>query len=244
MTERVPSGAPSPGAAFPSPAAPRRPAPFRTKADLAAEHIKQQIMSGEAEPGRKIVARAVAEAVGVSETPVREAVKQLVSEGWLAERPHVGAVVTQVTVHNARELYGVRAALSALALELGGPLEGPRLARVDEVLAASADVLAGQDVAQFAALNRQFHSLLCDTEQTQMIHRMLTGIWSKTETAQRGFRLVPWRLPESHAEHVAIRDALVAGELHEASRLVHAHEVAAMDALIQALGEQPAQSGS
>ncbi|MEK8142849.1 aldehyde dehydrogenase family protein [Streptomyces sp. M10(2022)] len=101
------------------------------------------------------------------------------------------------------------------------------------MLAASADVLAGQDVAQFAGLNREFHSLLCDTEQTQMIHRMLTGIWSKTETAQRGFRLVPWRLPESHAEHVAIRDALVAGELHEAGRLVHAHEIAAMDALIR-----------
>ncbi|MEK8142848.1 GntR family transcriptional regulator [Streptomyces sp. M10(2022)] len=113
------------GRGLPSQAAPRRPAPFRTKAYLAAEHIKQQIMSGEAEPGRKIVARAVAEAVGVSETPVREAVKQLVSEGWLAERPHVGAVVAQVTVENARELYGVRATLSALALELGGPLEGP-----------------------------------------------------------------------------------------------------------------------
>ncbi|MER5439451.1 GntR family transcriptional regulator [Streptomyces sp. NPDC002790] len=224
--------------------APRPPEPFRTKADLAAEHIKQEIMSGRAAPGTKLVARTVAEAVGISETPVREAVKQLVSEGWLVERPHVGAVVAQVTVDNARELYGVRAALSALALELGGPLTGTRLDQVDEVLAESVEAVGEGDVARFAALNRRFHSLLCDTGQTQMIHRMLTGIWSKTETAQRGFRLVPWRLPESHAEHVAIRDALAGGSFQEAAELVRAHELAAMDALIQALEEQSAADGA
>ncbi|OON80516.1 GntR family transcriptional regulator [Streptomyces tsukubensis] len=234
MNRRLPSQPPS------GTAAPWRPEPFRTKADLAAEYIKQQIMSGQAEPGTKLVARTVAEAVGVSETPVREAVKQLVSEGWLAERPHVGAVVAQVTVDNARELYGIRASLSALALELGGPLTGTRLAQVDAVLAESAEAVAQEDVARFATLNRRFHSLLCDTAQTQMIHRMLTGVWSKTATAQRGFRLVPWRLPESHAEHVAIRDALAEGRLQAAAELVGTHELAAMHALVRALDEQRA----
>lgn len=237
MTRRPPSPDPS------GVPAPRRPEPFRTKSDLAAEYIKQQIMSGQAEPGTKLVARPVAEAVGISETPVREAIKQLVSEGWLAERPHVGAVVAQVTVDNARELYGVRAALSALALELGGPLTGARLEQVDEVLADSAEAVAHEDVARFAALNRKFHSLLCDTGQTQMIHRMLTGIWSKSETAQRGFRLVPWRLPESHAEHVAIRNALANGRLQKAAELMSTHELAAMHALIRALDDQSAAEG-
>ncbi|WP_306317103.1 MULTISPECIES: GntR family transcriptional regulator [unclassified Streptomyces] len=219
-----------------------QPEPFRTKADLAAEHIKQLIMSGRAEPGTKLVARPVAEAVGISETPVREAIKQLVSEGWLVERPHVGAVVAQVTVDNARELYGVRAALSALALELGGPLEGDRLEQVDEVLADSAEAVAAEDVARFATLNRRFHSLLCDTEHTRMIHRMLLGVWSQTATAQRGFQLVPWRLPESHAEHLAIRNALVEGEFHKAAELVRTHELAAMDALIRALDASSAKN--
>lgn len=237
MTRRPPAPDPS------GVPAPRRPEPFRTKSDLAAEYIKQQIMSGQAEPGTKLVARPVAEAVGISETPVREAIKQLVSEGWLAERPHVGAVVAQVTVDNARELYGVRAALSALALELGGPLTGARLEQVDEVLADSAEAVAHEDVARFAALNRKFHSLLCDTGQTQMIHRMLTGIWSKSETAQRGFRLVPWRLPESHAEHVAIRNALANGRLKKAAELMSTHELAAMHALIRALDDQSAAEG-
>ncbi|NUR88812.1 MAG: GntR family transcriptional regulator, partial [Nonomuraea sp.] len=177
-------------------------------------------MSGEAPPGTKITTRVVAEAVGISETPVREAIKQLCSEDWLVERPHVGAVVAELTVANVRELYSVRAALTALALELGGvPLEGARLAEVDAVLAECETAVAGEDVAAFARLNRRFHSLLCDTEHSKLTHRMLQSLWARTETAQRGFRLVPWRLPESHAEHIAIRNALAAGDIPLASRL-------------------------
>ncbi|GII64785.1 GntR family transcriptional regulator [Sphaerisporangium krabiense] len=213
---------------------------FRTKAELAAEHIKQMIMSGQAPPGTKIVTRVVAQAVGISDTPVREAIKQLVSEEWLVERPHIGAVVADFTVQNVRELYGIRAALTSLALQLHqAPLSGARLAAVDEVLAGSTVAIAAGDVAAFAALNRRFHSLLCDTEQSRLVHRMLVGLWSKTETAQRGFRLVPWRLPQSHAEHVAIRDALAEGDIARASELQHAHEMAAMNALIQAMDGEP-----
>lgn len=212
--------------------------PFRTKADLAADHIKNLIMSGEAPPGMKITTRMVAEAVGISETPVREAIKQLCSEEWLVERPHVGAVVAAYTVENVRELYSVRAALTSLALKLDGrPLAGDRLAEVDAVLAECEVAVAKLDVAAFARLNRRFHSLLCDTESSRLTHRMLQSLWARTETAQRGFRLVPWRLPESHNEHVAIRNALVAGDITLASELQHAHEMAAMQALIDGLRE-------
>lgn len=216
--------------------------PFRTKADLAVEHIKHLIMTGEAPPGTKIITRVVAEAVGISETPVREAIKQLCSEEWLVERPHVGAVVAAFTVDNVRELYSVRAALTALALRLSGePLAGERLAAVDDVLARSEVAVREGDVATFAALNRRFHSLLCDTEHSRLTHRMLQSLWARTETAQRGFRLVPWRLPESHREHVAIRDALVAGDLDRASELQHDHEMAAMQALVDKMQENDAR---
>ncbi|MFI6455784.1 GntR family transcriptional regulator [Streptosporangium amethystogenes] len=216
-----------------------RPKPFRTKADLAADHIKQMIMSGQAQPGTKIITRVVAEAVGVSDTPVREAIKQLVSEEWLVERPHIGAVVAEFTVDNVRELYGIRAALTSLALQLHpAPLSGARLLEVDTVLEASLVAIDGGDVAAFATLNRRFHSLICDTEKSRLVHRMLVGLWSKTETAQRGFRLVPWRLPKSHAEHVAIRDALAEGDIGRASELQYAHEMAALAALIEVMEEE------
>ncbi|MFC8847956.1 MULTISPECIES: GntR family transcriptional regulator [unclassified Micromonospora] len=218
---------------------------FQMKSDIAISHIKQMIMSGDAPPGSRIVARVVSEALGISETPVREAIKSLVADEWLVLRPHVGAVVASVGLDNIQEVYGIRGALGGLAIELGGaayPAE--RLAEIDAVLRACEPVVADRDVDAFSTLNRQFHALLSDTPQTTVINRMLTSLWSRTEGAKYGFRFVPWRLAESHAEHVAIRDAIVAGDFARAARLVREHEQAGMEALLQGMQQtEPRPAG-
>ncbi|GAB3149952.1 GntR family transcriptional regulator [Micromonospora sonneratiae] len=212
---------------------------FQMKSDIAISHIKRLIMSGEAPPGSRIVARVVSEALGISETPVREAIKSLVADEWLVLRPHVGAVVASVGLDNIQEIYGIRGALGGLAIELGGTAYTPeRIAEIDAVLRECEPVVAERDVDAFSKLNRRFHALLSDTPQTTVINRMLTSLWSRTEGAKYGFRFVPWRLPESHAEHVAIRDAIVAGDFALAARLVREHEQAGMDALLQGLQNQ------
>ncbi|WP_433392155.1 GntR family transcriptional regulator [Micromonospora sp. KLBMP9576] len=215
---------------------------FQMKSDIAISHIKRMIMSGEAPPGSRIIARVVAEALRISETPVREAIKSLVADEWLVLRPHVGAVVASVGIDNIQEFYGIRASLGALAVELAGPhYTGQRIAEIDAVLRECPPVIAERDVDGFSVLNRRFHALLSDTPHTMVIHRMLSSLWSRTESAKRGFRFAAWRLPESHAEHVAIRDAVVAHDFDLAARLVREHEHAALEALLQGLRHQDDQ---
>ncbi|MGW1057221.1 GntR family transcriptional regulator [Micromonospora rubida] len=215
---------------------------FQMKSDIAISHIKRMIMSGEAPPGSRITARVVAEALHISETPVREAIKSLVADEWLVLRPHVGAVVATVGLDNIQEIYGIRASLGGLAVELAGPYyPEQRLAEIDLVLRECEPVVAEQDVDGFSVLNRRFHALLSDTPQTTVIHRMLTSLWSRTSSARRGFRFASWRLPESHDEHVAIRDAVVAHDFELAARLIREHEHAAMEALLQGLQHQNGQ---
>ncbi|MBO4207480.1 GntR family transcriptional regulator [Micromonospora echinofusca] len=212
---------------------------FQMKSDIAINHIKELIMSGAAPPGSRITARVVAEALGISETPVREAIKSLVADEWLVLRPHVGAVVASVGLDNIQEIYGIRGSLGALAVELGGVSYTPqRIAEIDAVLRDCEPMVAARDVDGFSQLNRRFHALLSDTPQTTVINRMLTSLWSRTEGAKHGFRFVPWRLAESHAEHVAIRDAIVAGDYAHAARLVQQHERAGMNALLQGMQSQ------
>ena len=66
---------------------------FLSKADIARRHIEGLILSGAAKPGDRITTREVSEALGISETPIREAIRSLAAEGWLEVKPHVGAVV-------------------------------------------------------------------------------------------------------------------------------------------------------
>lgn len=66
---------------------------YLSKADIARRHIEGLILSGTVKPGDRITTREVSEALGMSETPIREAIRSLAAEGWLSVRLHVGAVV-------------------------------------------------------------------------------------------------------------------------------------------------------
>ena len=70
-----------------------QPPVYMTKSDVARRHILGMILSGAVRSGARITTREVAEALGISETPIREAVRSLASEGWLEVQSHVGADV-------------------------------------------------------------------------------------------------------------------------------------------------------
>ena len=68
---------------------------FMTKSDVARQAIQELILSGQARAGERITSREISEALGMSETPIREAMRSLSAEGWLDFHPHQGVVVDQ-----------------------------------------------------------------------------------------------------------------------------------------------------
>lgn len=87
-------------------------------ADQAYELLKERILTREMLPGQRLSVPAIAEDLGLSRSPVREAVQRLVQEGLGAERPHSGAVVATADLANLVHLYQVRAELEGLSCEL------------------------------------------------------------------------------------------------------------------------------
>lgn len=209
---------------------------YRTKATLAKAHIQELIVSGGVAAGGHITTRAVSEALSMSETPVREAMRSLAAEGWLDLHPHLGAVVAGVQAAALTEVYALRGRLGALAIELGGPFYGRhRLAEMAANIRRSAKAVAAGQITAYIQLNRAFHILLCDTAETRWTSRLLTMLWAQTAAMGGGFRLVPARLAESHAEHQAMLAAIEAGAFHDAAELMIEHERRAGSALIAAL---------
>ena len=90
-----------------------------TKSGLARQHIQELILSGAVREGQHLTAREVCEAVGISETPVREAIRGLAAEGWLELNAHHGVVVATLRAEHIAEIHALRGALAALAVELG-----------------------------------------------------------------------------------------------------------------------------
>ncbi len=212
-----------------------------TKSDLARQHIQEMIVSGSVRAGDRLTSREVSEALGMSETPIREAMRSMAAEGWLDFHPHLGVVVASIQREGLVEVYAVRGALEGLAIELGGPTYSPELLdELDRTLEELEAAVSGMDIAAYGRLNRKFHTLLSDTPATQWTMRVLSNLWAQTTAMPRGFEVVPLaRVRQSLDEHWQIRHAIRAGDFARAAALTIAHEREAGAQLIAGLGVKP-----
>lgn len=212
---------------------------FMTKSEVAGEHIRELIITGGAKAGDRLVTRDLAVDLHMSETPIREALRQLAAEGWVDLQSHQRAEVASFRSSQLEEIYALRAELGALAITLGGALITPeQLARADEVLEASAAAVEASDASRYSTLNRTFHVLISDTPVTEWTCRLLTNLTVQSSVAWRGFTNTPHRMEASLAEHRAIREAIGRGDFAAAATLHREHEAAAYRAVQHALQQQ------
>lgn len=211
----------------------------KTKSDLARSHVQELILSGTLRAGTRLTTRELSEALGMSETPVREAMRLLAAEGWVTLSPHLGVVVASIDTGQIAEIYAIRGALEALAVRRGAALYSlAQFEALDRNLDEAARAVERRDVTAYARLNRDFHALLSDTPNTQWTLKLLDNLWAQTAAAGRGFEAVPERIVASLAEHRAIRAAIAAGDPELAATLLIEHERTAGAALASALRGQ------
>ena len=131
---------------------------FRTATEYVEGTLRQGILGGTLPGGTPLRQEELAAAIGVSRQPVREALRQLESQGLIDFFPHRGAVVTEISAADAADHYAIRAALEPAALRLSLPgLLPADLARAREIVAA---MDAEPDQARLGELNRRFHMTL------------------------------------------------------------------------------------
>ena len=103
----------------------------KTKNVAVYDKLRQGIIKGKLKPGQKVVMGELAKAFGMSETPVREAIRRLESEGYIDFTPHMGAIVTKIDERELVEIYLIRIALEELATKLEKAMaDAPWRARV------------------------------------------------------------------------------------------------------------------
>jgi len=220
-----------------------QPKTYMTKTEHARQHIRSMILDGAVGPGDRITTREVSVVLGISETPIREAIRGLASEGWLEVQNHIGAVVQGLRAEQIREISALRGLICGLAVELGAAhFDEGRLAKIDENIALSAEALEKDDFALFGAKNYEFHQLLCDNPESPWCKRLLENMHGLMSAQRHGIPPQPARLREALKEHVAIRDKLRAGDFSAAAALVNEHERNTGDFLIRMIREMPAGS--
>lgn len=217
-----------------------KPKTYMTKAEHARRHIQSMVLSGTVGPGDRITTREVSDALGISETPIREAIRSLASEGWLEVQNHVGAVVQGLHAEQIREISALRGLICGLAVELGAAnFDEARLSKLDENIATSAEALDRDDFTLFGSKNYEFHLLLCDNPESPWCRRLLENMHGLMSAQRHGIPPQPGRLREALREHMGIRDRLRDGDFPAAAALVNQHEKNTGDFLIHMIKAMP-----
>lgn len=203
------------------PAEPRPTFENRTLREKVFEHLRDEILSARLAPGTELHEVGLAQSLGVSRGPLREALGRLAAEGLVTIVPRRGAVVTKLTRRAFIEAHQVRSALETLAVRLAVPLLSDAMRERLHALNDGLRVLAAaQDAHGYATANRDFHQLFVRASG----NRRLEGMHAQL-LAQMGRLMMraDRDLATSIAEHDAILAAVDAGDGERAARLLEAH---------------------
>jgi DNA-binding GntR family transcriptional regulator len=213
--------------------------------EVIAESLRQAIIDGQLRPGESLRQENLAKHYAVSRIPVREALRQLESEGWIVLERHHGARVSPLSVEEVQEIYEIRASLETTALRLAAPHHTPQsLKRVAEALRVSR---SERDHSRYAQHNREFHLSLYAPAVRPRLLAMIDALHSQGERYLRLKLDMPAYKHESDDEHGEILEALRAGKIERAVRILEPHLLRSGEMLAayltQHLARYPAASG-
>ncbi|MDP9225798.1 MAG: GntR family transcriptional regulator [Actinomycetota bacterium] len=192
---------------------------FQTKAEATYGELRRRILDGSISPGSSLNQDRLALDLGVSTTPLREAIRRLESEGLLSFSAHREVVVSSVQMEGLIDLYEVREAVDALAVKLAAARHTLQEAELIRQACKSLRKSAAMDPL---ALNRVFHRVIYSSCHNRALIEELENLWDRSDRHRRLLLTVALDREVVH-EHLAIAEAVLERDGTRAASLMARH---------------------
>ncbi len=205
--------------------------------EAAYAHLRGSILAGVLPPGTRIFELSLAQELGISRTPVREALQRLSQEGLVELLPGRGARVRILSPEEVREVYDVRAMLEGEAAFLAA--QNATLEELDtlEALLRTLDSLPAEDYTRQMQTDFDFHTALVAAAHNKTLARIYADLRSSL-TLVRSIQRTLSQHPQTREQHQAILEALKARSPEKAAQAARAHVGYFRDLVLQSLKEQ------
>ena len=200
-----------------------------TLADQVYSFLKKGIISGDLQPGERLKELEIAQSLGASRTPVREALSRLEQEGLVQPFPSGGLTVVKLSANDVKEIYGLLRVLESYGIRLAAERITPKQLERLEALCDRAEQLGTEDIDRLIELNGRFHELLIEVTA----HRRLRELVGQLRTALQPYRIVTMLRPDFHGspqfrdlmvrQHSEIAKALRARDVNRLVEIVVEH---------------------
>ena len=187
--------------------------------------LKTRIINGNLKPGEKILEVNIANQLGVSRTPVREALQKLAANGFVKVTPNLGMMVVGFSLEDLQEVLQTRIALEGFAASVAAKKIKPEeIAKLEEMIKKMSISIYKNDVVAYSELNALFHNLILKVCGNMRLMKICNNLSSSDHRFRiRSLRNNPERLKYSLKEHQDIIEALKRKDAEQAERLSKEH---------------------
>ena len=210
----------------------------RSLREVVHDSIRDAIVKGSLRPGERIVESRIAKSMGVSQAPVREAIRELEQAGLVVSYPNRGAFVRQLTPRDIREIYSLRAVLERFAVELAvKELKEADFERLEQLVAEMIAHAKASDTEAFVESDYAFHDFICQKSGHALLYKTWKGIspWNWTFVTALWDSRPTVELAE---RHVAVVEALKSLDPKVAGEAMYRHILDLVDDVAHALEAQ------
>ena len=202
--------------------------------------LKKEIIKGSFKPGFKMLEAKIAEQMGISRTPVREALRELAAEGFVILNPNQGVIVRSVSPDSIREILQIRSVLDGLAARLAAYVVTEKEIKELENYNIKMEILANQnDALNYGEEDIAFHGFIASICKNKQLINLRKNISAQSLRYRISSLRIPGRLHKSLKEHWKIIEAIKEKDPGRADRMGRKHiENALKNILANVVGEK------
>ena len=206
--------------------------------EAVCEALRDAIRKGVLEPGERLMEVQVADELGISRTPVREAIRKLEQEGYVIMMPRRGTYVADVSESDVKEIFEIRSALEALATGLAARrIEQEELETLQSLLFEIEGYIKKNDIEKIVETDIKFHGLLYQVSRNERLVNIISNLKEQLARFRTLSMSYPGRLYETLEEHSEMVEAIANGDVSARDAAEH-HMERAEKTLLKALRRQ------
>lgn len=205
--------------------------------DVVFNTLREAILKGELQPGERLMELQLASKLGVSRTPIREAIRMLEQEGLAVTVPRKGAEVARMTLKDMEDVLEIREALDELAAQIACErISSEQMNRLMDTKKEFERILASGEVKEIADVDVKFHDIIYEATDNAKLVYLLNNLREQLFRYRVEYLKNPENYPALIQEHEAIVSALEARDKVKVTEAMHEHvtnQAVAVKAVIQ-----------